>query len=175
MDPVRVASLPPLPSTLTRSSPSGFNEGTPVRKLVHDLGIKTSVPKPAPSKMYGPQGELDSALAGKLTSNWGKASAACKEAAQLLGSSNEDDSIASVLLSPESKLFEGLELEGEERALARGLARTLQVPVGATLEQTSLKWWGWESNYDGTNAAPIGGVRLHSPLARPVTIDSYFG
>lgn len=46
-----------------------------------------------------------------------------------------------------------------QKDLAIGLARSLEVPLGLKLEQTSLKWAGWETttNFAGSDAAPEGG------------------
>lgn len=47
----------------------------------------------------------------------------------------------------------------EDKSLAEGFARTLEVPLGLKLERASLRWAGWEgaTNFAGSDAAPEGG------------------
>jgi lysine-specific histone demethylase 1B len=46
-----------------------------------------------------------------------------------------------------------------DQELAKSFARSLEVPLGVTLEKVSLKWAGWEgaTNFAGSDAAPDGG------------------
>ncbi|KAL7416045.1 hypothetical protein BDY24DRAFT_253274 [Mrakia frigida] len=133
----------------------GYNEGNPVKAMVKELGIAAHVPKPADALTYGPSGLIDPALVQKLNANLGAAVGAARVTA--LSTTATDASLASSLLDPSSPLFAGL--KEEEKPLAIGLARTMQVGLGATLEKTSLRWNGFEDNYDGTNAAPEGGYQ----------------
>lgn len=104
------------------------------------------VPKPADALTYGPSGLIDPALVQKLSANFGAAVGAAKNSAH---STTSDASLASSLLDSSSPLFTGL--KEEEKPLAIGLARTMQVGLGATLENASLRWTG----YEGEPRSPI--------------------
>lgn len=102
-------------------------------------------------------GPLSPSVAEKIGSNLAAAQAASREHSQLKGSSapSASESLASFLLAPKSPLFEGLSPEDQKHAVA--LARSLHVPLGATLEQVGLRFNGFEHNFAGTDAAPAGG------------------
>ena len=55
--------------------------------------------------------------------------------------------------------------------LATAFARSLEIPLGVTLEKASLKWAGWESstNFAGSDAAPEGG---YEALVKQVLKDA---
>ncbi|KAK0439906.1 flavin-containing amine oxidoreductase [Armillaria borealis] len=128
----------------------GYAEGVPTRKLFEDLGIKMTVPAPKPS----PSCQISEALAEKLRANLAEASKNALEVAHN-GVTEAHLSLADSLLSKSSRLFEGL--SDTERPLAESLARCLECGLGATLEQVSLQWNGYENKFAGTDAFPKGG------------------
>ncbi|KAK0487592.1 amine oxidase [Armillaria novae-zelandiae] len=132
----------------------GYAEGVPTRKLFEDLGIKMTVPAPKPSLLVGPNGQISEALAKKLRANLAEASKKALEVAQN-GVAEAHLSLADSLLSKGSSLFEGL--SNSERPLSESLARSLECGLGATLEQISLQWNGYENKFAGTDAFPTGG------------------
>ncbi|KAN0060139.1 hypothetical protein ACQY0O_008113 [Thecaphora frezii] len=135
----------------------GYAEGTPLRSLAERYGIEAHVPKPTKTVLIGPQGPLSPELATKIGSNLAAAQAAAKELAQDHGKTRPpaSQSLASFLFAPSSPLFDGL--SSQDQAHAASLARSLHVPLGATLEQVGLRYNGFENNYSGTDAAPAGG------------------
>ncbi|CDZ97206.1 Amine oxidase [Phaffia rhodozyma] len=159
----------------------GYAEGTPVRALVEELGITAAINKPKRSILLGPSGPVPQALSVKLFANFQRATQVMKQVASSL--SYEDQPISKHLFDASSDLFKGLESD-EERNLAIGLARTMQVGMGITLEEASLKWHSYEDNYAGTDAAPKGGyesvtnalrddlVRLGGLIRLSETVDS---
>ncbi len=136
----------------------GAREGNPAIKLAEQYGVKVHVPKPTASKVIGPQGPLSDELAGKIGKNLGAAQAQAAHKAQAEGRAapGAQVSLADALFGKDSKLFEGLSGD-EEQKLARDFARLLHVPIGARLEQAALRWTGFERNFAGTDAAPEGG------------------
>lgn len=85
-------------------------------------------------------GVISPALASKLSSNLTKANAQVRTKA--LETTSSTASLASSILAADSALFS--DLSPEERPLAEALARTMQVGLGAELEDVSLRWTGWE-------------------------------
>lgn len=109
-------------------------------------------------QIIGPKGPLPSSLSDKLSSNLSKAQDSLLQVARTQGSSapSPEKSLASHLLDDSSPLYSGLS-SSEEKEYATALARSMHVPLGATLEEVSLRWHGFENNYAGTDAAPEGG------------------
>ncbi|KAG7445819.1 amine oxidase [Guyanagaster necrorhizus] len=134
----------------------GYAEGVPTRKLFEDLGIKMTFPAPKPSLLIGPNGLIPEALAEKLQANLAEASRNALNVAQS-GTTEVHLSLADSLLSKGSRLFEGL--SDSEKPLAESLARCLEGGLGATLEQVSLRWNGYENKFAGTDAFPEGGYQ----------------
>lgn len=128
-------------SSLSAGRPS-FSRLISISSLVFTQAAH--VPKPADALTYGPSGLIDPALVQKLNANLGAAVGAARTAA--LSTTSTTASLASSLLDPSSPLFAGL--KEEEKPLAIGLARTMQVGLGATLEKTSLRWNGFEGELD---------------------------
>jgi monoamine oxidase len=64
-------------------------------------------------------------------------------------------SLASFLLSKDG-IYTG-DLSTEEKPIAEGLARTLEIGMGTSLEEVSLRWNGYEDSFKGTDAGPEGG------------------
>ena len=69
-------------------------------------------------------------------------------------SPSADTSLASAFFAPASALS-----TSPTPSSAAALARTLEVPFGAVLEQLSLRWTGWEDNFAGSDGAPQGGFQ----------------
>ncbi|KII89046.1 hypothetical protein PLICRDRAFT_698175 [Plicaturopsis crispa FD-325 SS-3] len=133
----------------------GYREGAPAKELCEELGIKVNVPTAKASLTYSAGGIVPDSLASKLGANLKNAYSRALSLAP-----DEDDaskSLADTLLRSDSPLYSGLTLD--ETKLASGLARTLEIGLGATLENVSLKWQGYEDNYAGTDAAPEGGYQ----------------
>ncbi|EPQ30025.1 uncharacterized protein PFL1_02698 [Pseudozyma flocculosa PF-1] len=144
----------------------GYNEGSPLKALVERYGIEAHVPNPTKTVLVGDKGALPADLATKIGANLAAAQDAARDLAQNRGSTRPpaSQSLASFLLSPSSPLFDGL--SSDEHRHAAGLARSLHVPLGATLEQVGLRFNGFEHNYAGTDAAPAGGfTRLIKKVA----------
>jgi len=99
-------------------------------------------------------GPIEDKLADKLRKNLEIASQEALDAAQD-SSTNSSKSLADFLFQKESPLFSGL--SENETPLATSLARSLEVPFGATLEHVSLRWHGYEDKFAGTDAMPEGG------------------
>lgn len=135
----------------------GYNEGNPARGIAEHYQVKCNVPNPTPMRIIGPKGALPTALSEKLSSNLSKAQASLTAVARSEGSSAppSTSSLASHLLSSSSPLYSNL--SSEEKEYATALARSMHVPLGATLEDVSLRYWGYEQNFGGTDAAPEGG------------------
>ncbi|KAK0201942.1 amine oxidase [Desarmillaria ectypa] len=147
----------------------GYAEGVPTRKLFEDLGIKMTVPAPKPSLFVGPNGPILGALAGKLHANLAEASKDALKVAQG-GMTEAHLSLADSLFSKGSRLFEGL--SDTEKPLAESLARCLEGGLGATLEQVSLRWNGYENRFAGTDALPEGGYQTVTQALLDVSIAS---
>ncbi|EIW68865.1 hypothetical protein TREMEDRAFT_31161 [Tremella mesenterica DSM 1558] len=163
----------------------GYKEGNPTGYIAKELNVPAHLPKPSESLIYGPNGPLSKAQASSLTSALSAAQAAYKLPHP---SPPPTASLASALLSPSSPLFTtsttpapSSDLNNTNPAnpslpsladstpatelvdpqLAKGLARTLELPLGVKLEKVSLKWAGWETitNFSGSDAAPEGGYQ----------------
>ncbi|WWC60213.1 uncharacterized protein I303_102779 [Kwoniella dejecticola CBS 10117] len=162
----------------------GYKEGNPARGIAKELGVDAHLPKSFEGVIYGPEGPLSSEQAASLRSSLSSAQAAFKLPHPAPPSSA---SLASALFADSSPLFkssatpssdaantnvsstspanpsEGAPSSkaGYDKALAEGLARTLEVPLGLKLEKASLKWAGWESttSFAGSDAAPDGGYQ----------------
>ncbi|SPC64062.1 related to FMS1 - polyamine oxidase, converts spermine to spermidine [Ustilago sp. UG-2017b] len=136
----------------------GYLEGSPLKQLTDKYDIPVTIPGPRDTVVVGEQGLLPQALSQKLTENLGKAQDAAKHIAHEKDISPPDasTSLADFLFGESSPLFAGLESGGEKKA-AGDLARMLHIPLGIELEKASLKWYGFEQAFVGTDAAPKGG------------------
>lgn len=94
--------------------------------------------------MFGPSGLISPTLSAKLAANLSSANKHFRSLA--LSTTSSSTSLASSLFDKESPLFEGL--EEDEKPLAVSLARTMQVGLGAELEDISLRWNGYEGELD---------------------------
>ncbi|WOO85150.1 putative polyamine oxidase 4 [Vanrija pseudolonga] len=128
----------------------GYNEGSPARTIATELGVTAHLPKPVDGVIYGPSGPLAADKAASLRVQLGAALAAFKTPFPAPAPSQ---SLASALFGA------GSPLTTSDGALASGLARSLEVPLGLKLEKASLRWAGWEgaTNFSGSDAAPEGG------------------
>ncbi|EST05711.1 Amine oxidase [Kalmanozyma brasiliensis GHG001] len=136
----------------------GYLEGSPLKQLTDKYNIPVTIPSPRETVVVGEQGPLPQLLSQKLTGNLGKAQEAAKAAAHDQSATPPDvsTSLGDFLYSDNSPLFAGLESESEKTA-ARELARMLHIPLGIELEKASLKFFGFENAFAGTDAAPKGG------------------
>jgi hypothetical protein len=92
-------------------------------------------------------GPLSPELSDKLRKNLGRANAA----AQTLAKETRPDAqtaLSAALFSSTSPLFEGL-VSDDEKTLARQLASSLEIPLGAPVDKVALRWAGWEDNFKG--------------------------
>lgn len=105
--------------------------------------------------LYTKDGPIEKSLALKLQSNFGATLAHLKEASYTTGS--EMDSVASTVFDNSSPLYHGL--QGDQRAIATSLARTLEIGFGLALEDTSLTWSNWSNSvaFAGSDGAIVGG------------------
>ncbi|KAL7419703.1 hypothetical protein Q5752_005619 [Cryptotrichosporon argae] len=143
----------------------GYNEGNPARAIAAELGVDAHLPKPADAVIYGPDGPLSADTSASLRASLAAAQAAFKTP---YPAPPPSASLASALLAPNSPLFTApasthadpaAPHAGQDRALAAGLARSLEIGLGLKLEAASLRWAGWEgaTAFAGSDAAPRGG------------------
>ncbi|EPT03312.1 hypothetical protein FOMPIDRAFT_1046867 [Fomitopsis schrenkii] len=134
----------------------GYKEGNPARAIAKDLGIEVDVMKPTGSAIYDANGLLDPSAAKDLGERLNQAHAAARSTAlnSTTLSPSPDTSLASAFFAPTSALS-----TAPTPSSAAALARTLEVPFGAVLEQLSLRWTGWEDNFAGSDGAPQGGFQ----------------
>ncbi|GAA6035046.1 hypothetical protein JCM8097_002159 [Rhodosporidiobolus ruineniae] len=134
------ASQTPEPVDLGCSMIHGFREGNPAARLItQDLQMDVHIPEGAKGLVYGPDGPLSEADATSLFAT------SAQNAFSPPPSAPADASIASLLFS---KLK-------DERLIA--LARTAEIGAGATLEEQSARFAGFEQGFAGTDAFPQGG------------------
>ncbi|BGP19046.1 hypothetical protein JCM10213_009244 [Rhodosporidiobolus nylandii] len=130
----------PMPVDLGCSMIHGFNEGNPAAKLItQDLGMDVHIAKGAKGLVYAAAGVLSESDATKLFAN------SAQKAFSPPPTAPVNASVASLLLS---------QLD-DPRLVA--LARTAEIGAGATLEEQSAKYAGFEQGFSGTDAWPAGG------------------
>ncbi|WVQ78730.1 hypothetical protein IAT38_000817 [Cryptococcus sp. DSM 104549] len=122
----------------------GYKEGNPARGIAKEVGVNAVLPEAAEGVIYGPDGPLPKDQADALRTTLSTTLASTQNPHPAPPASS---SLASVLLPPGTP------------ALSAALARSLEIPLGLTLEQASHKWAGWEgaTSYAGSDAAPVGG------------------
>ena len=106
---------------------------------------------------------LDPSVVSKLQANQSRALEAASK-------STNTGSLGAFLFSAQDAagLFDSL--SDEEQRHVEGLTRTLEVGMGASLEQFSLRWNGYEDSFKGTDAGPEGGYsKVIDALAQSFT------
>nr|ODN85195.1 amino oxidase [Cryptococcus depauperatus CBS 7841] len=132
----------------------GYKEGNPTGSIAKQLGIKVNLPAAAENVVYGPDGPVPFEKVNQLRESLDASMAAAKLPYPHPASIA---SLADSLFSSDSPLF----ASGTDQSLAKGFARSLEIPLGLKLEKASLKWAGWETttSFAGSDAAPQGGYQ----------------
>ncbi|THV06032.1 FAD/NAD(P)-binding domain-containing protein [Dendrothele bispora CBS 962.96] len=138
----------------------GYVEGNPVRKYAGELGLETKLLPNSPGTLLTAEGPVDPALAAKLSSNLSVAMArlaTVTSSASISSSEAKKSSVADIILSTSSPLYEGLSKEDQPKATS--LARSLEIGWGIPLESTAASYAGWASDiaFAGTDGVVIGG------------------
>ncbi|KZP08390.1 FAD/NAD(P)-binding domain-containing protein [Athelia psychrophila] len=143
-----------IPVDLGCSAIHGYNEGNPVREIAARLGVKVTVAAPKPQAILAPNGgQVDERLGGNLRR---ATNAARDHAREMLPDTRI--ALSSYLLNSTSPLFEGL-ADPTQQKYAVQLANMLQIPLGASLDEVGMRWYGFEDNFAGSDGAPEGGFQ----------------
>jgi monoamine oxidase len=148
----------------------GYNEGNPVKDLVKKYNIRAHIPKPTAVQIIGPDGNaLGSDLSEKIQANLAAAQKDARDKGKALRTATNQSSnladhnqigqktLSSVLLEDSSSpLYKDLKDE-HERALAKGFARSMHIPLGTEIENISLEYFDSQEAFAGTDAMPEGG------------------
>lgn len=141
----------------------GYNEGNPAREIAKRFGVSVFVPKPTETRIVGSKGVLPQSLSQRLQANLQAAQESAKKRGADLRSatnpslSSEQATLSSAILDDEkSPLYADL-TSAEDRALAASYARSMHVPLGVEMEKVSLRHFGSEKSFGGTDAIPQGG------------------
>lgn len=132
----------------------GYNEGNPVGEIAARSGVKVVLSKPGPQAILAPGGGK---VNEKLKENLGKAVMSAREHAREMVLDTRVG-LSSYLLNSASPLFEGITDRTQQR-YATQLASMLEIPLGASLSEVGMRWYGFEDNFSGSDAAPEGGFQ----------------
>jgi len=145
------------PIDLGCSAIHGYNEGNPAKELAAQALVEVTLAKAQPRIIVGPEGPLPAPVQNQLKHNLNEAIVAARAQAR--------DSIppgtitlASSLLNPASALFTGL-CERLTLTQVTQFAQTLEIPLGARLDEISMCWYGFEDNFAGSDGVPEGGFQ----------------
>ncbi|OBZ65018.1 Polyamine oxidase 3 [Grifola frondosa] len=158
----------PHPVDLGCSWVHGWDEGVPVRTVLEQLHIPAHVPTSTPSLLFRHNGSISEGLAGRLRTNFAFVNSLSSQSDKTAISPTTP--LSSMIFDKNSPLYEGL--ESEQRPLAGGLARTLEIGLGARLEEVALRWQGFGHRFVGTDAAPEGGFQRATSLLLSVAESS---
>ncbi|KAF7976101.1 hypothetical protein HWV62_7523 [Athelia sp. TMB] len=142
------------PVDLGCSAIHGYNEGNPVREIAKLSGVKVTVAASKSQAVLVGEGEEVDA---RVVSNLGKAVGAAREHAREMMPDTRI-ALSSYLLNSASPLFEGLSTPVQQKYAAQ-YANMLQVPLGTSLDEVGMRWYGFEDNYAGSDGAPEGGFQ----------------
>ena len=142
------------PVDLGCSAIHGYNEGNPVREIAKLSGVKVTVAASKPQAVLAGEGEKVDA---RVVSNLGKAVGAAREHAREMMPDTRI-ALSSYLLNSASPLFEGLSDPVQQKYAAQ-YANMLQIPLGISLEEVGMRWYGFEDNYAGSDGSPEGGFQ----------------